>query len=273
LFWGTETMNWGAISGSEVLIRLVVAMVLGGAIGLERERRERAAGLKTHSIVALASCLIMIVSAYGFPIPRDGTAGSLDPSRIAAQVVSGIGFLGAGVIIFRENTVRGLTTAATVWAVAGVGLAVGGGLYLAAIFTTALVLLIQFALRPLERRFFVRRAHEHRMMVTMSAGTDALLTIERLMRSLHIRIRSIQLTTGEDPSVEELELSLEAERQTEVLAAVRKIREMSGVEGVAYRRGALVQRRVHRREGPAAEVDEVEEDEEENGDGIEEHEE
>lgn len=269
MFWGTEVLNWGPLSGSDVLIRLVVAMLLGGAIGLERERRERAAGLKTHAIVALASCLIMIVSAYGFPIPREGTVASLDPSRIAAQVVSGIGFLGAGVIIFRENTVRGLTTAATVWAVAGIGLAVGGGLYLAAIFTTGLVLLIQFALRPLERRFFVRRAHEHRVAVTLRAGTDALLRIEQLARSLRIRIRSFQLDMGSDPSVEELELSLEAERQVDVLTAVTKIRALDGVQAVSYRRGALVQRRVHRREEP----EEVDEEDEEEGNGNGEHEE
>src|SRR5699024_2156148 len=100
--------------------------VLGGLIGLERERLDRAAGFRTHALVAVASALIMVVSTYGFPATSREGGGGLDPSRMAAQVVSGVGFLGAGVIILRGNTVRGLTTAATIWAVAGLGLAAGG---------------------------------------------------------------------------------------------------------------------------------------------------
>ena len=94
-----------------VLLRLAVATLLGALIGLERERLERAAGLRTHALVALASALIMIVSGYGF---AELGATPRDPTRMAAQVVSGIGFLGAGVIIFRKNAVRGLTTAASI---------------------------------------------------------------------------------------------------------------------------------------------------------------
>ena len=110
----------------EVIIRLVVAAVLGSLIGLERERLDRGAGLRTHALVATASALIIIVSAYGFSDVLQEGRIVLDPSRVAAQVVSGIGFLGAGTIILRKNAIRGLTTAASVWAVAGIGLAAWG---------------------------------------------------------------------------------------------------------------------------------------------------
>src|SRR5688500_9035766 len=94
-----NSMDWGQLPFWDLVMRLAAATVLGGLIGLERERLDRAAGLRTHALVSVASALIMVVSTYGFPAPPDGTAGSLDPSRIAAQVVSGVGFLGAGVII------------------------------------------------------------------------------------------------------------------------------------------------------------------------------
>src|SRR4051794_17072968 len=121
----------------DVFLRLGVAAVLGSAIGLERERLERAAGLRTHALVSLTACLLMIVSAYGFSdVLNTQPNTTLDPSRIAAQVVTGIGFLGAGVIIFRKNSIRGLTTAASLWAVAAIGLANGGGLIWPAIIAT-----------------------------------------------------------------------------------------------------------------------------------------
>src|SRR5207302_299515 len=122
----------------EIGIRLLVATVLSGVVGLERERGERAAGLRTHALVGLGACLVMIVSAFGFE-DWHYSPGTLDPSRIAAQVVSGIGFLGAGVIIFQRDggVVRGLTTAASVWVVAAIGLAVGGGMYITGVVATA----------------------------------------------------------------------------------------------------------------------------------------
>jgi putative Mg2+ transporter-C (MgtC) family protein len=113
-------------SDLEFALRMALATLLSGIVGLERERGERAAGLRTHALVGLGACLVMLVSAFGFN-DWHFTPGALDPSRIAAQVISGIGFLGAGVIIFQRDreVVRGLTTAASVWVVAGIGLAVG----------------------------------------------------------------------------------------------------------------------------------------------------
>ena len=128
----------------EFLLRIFVAAILGGLIGLEREYRAKEAGFRTHFLVALGSALFMIVSAYGFrDVPMDGMTSRWDVSRIAAQVVSGIGFIGAGTIIFRksENVVSGLTTAAGVWVVAAIGLACGGGMYVLSIGSTLMVLL------------------------------------------------------------------------------------------------------------------------------------
>ncbi|MEI3052993.1 MAG: MgtC/SapB family protein [Prevotella sp.] len=119
----------------DLTIRLSLALALGGAIGIEREYRAKEAGFRTHFLVALGSALFCVVSQYGFGFELK------DSSRVAAQVVSGIGFLGAGTIIFQKNVVRGLTTAAGLWVTAAIGLACGTGMYMAAILTTAMVLM------------------------------------------------------------------------------------------------------------------------------------
>ena len=126
----------------EFIIRIFVAAFLGGAIGLEREYRAKEAGMRTHFLVALGSALFMIVSAYGFEGTMITESHRWDVSRVAAQVVSGIGFIGAGTIIFHksENVVRGLTTAAGLWVTAAIGLACGGGLYILSVGSTFLVL-------------------------------------------------------------------------------------------------------------------------------------
>lgn len=127
---------------NELILRIFVAALLGGLIGLEREYRAKEAGFRTHFLVALGSALFMIVSAYGFGDSLNNELQRWDVSRVAAQVVSGIGFIGAGTIIFRKdsNVVSGLTTAAGVWVVAAIGLACGGGLYKLAIASTLMVL-------------------------------------------------------------------------------------------------------------------------------------
>ena len=143
----------------EFILRIFVAALLGGAIGLEREYRSKEAGMRTHFLVALGSALFMIVSAYGF----EGALGSpehrWDVSRVAAQVVSGIGFIGAGTIIFHksENVVRGLTTAAGLWVTAAIGLACGGGLYILAAASTFLVLVGLEAFN-----YFLKKLDKHR---------------------------------------------------------------------------------------------------------------
>ena len=141
----------------EFILRILVAALLGGAVGLEREYREKAAGFRTHFLVALGSALFMIISAYGFSSALASPEHRLDVSRVAAQVVSGIGFIGAGTIIFQKNAVRGLTTAASIWVTAAVGLACGAGMYVLASAATLLVLLGLEAFNYLLRRFDLHR--------------------------------------------------------------------------------------------------------------------
>ena len=123
----------------EFLIRIVLAGLLGALIGLERERRSKEAGLRTHFLVAVGSAIIMIISKYAFhDVINDEIV--LDPSRIAAQVVSGIGFLGAGMILVQRSSIHGLTTAAGIWTTAGIGLAIGAGMYDIGVFGALLVI-------------------------------------------------------------------------------------------------------------------------------------
>jgi putative Mg2+ transporter-C (MgtC) family protein len=124
------------------IIRLLVATALGAVIGLDREYRTKAAGFRTHVLVALGSALFMIISVHGFDdLPKDQMTLRMDPARIAAQVVTGIGFIGAGTIIFQKNVVKGLTTAAGLWVTAAVGMACGVGMYVLAMVSTLLVLI------------------------------------------------------------------------------------------------------------------------------------
>ena len=150
------------LSFQEELLRILLAAGLGAAVGVERELREHEAGLRTHLLVAVGAALFTLVSAYGFgeffaqgarPIP-------VDPTRIAAQIVTGIGFLGAGAIIRQGPSIRGLTTAATLWAVAAIGMAAGAGYYGGAVATTVVVIIALWPLRVLTRRLLGREGHE-----------------------------------------------------------------------------------------------------------------
>lgn len=145
------------LAWSEILIRLFLASFLGALIGMERERKDWSAGTRTHMMVSVGACLFMIVSAFGFSDILGTPNVELDPSRIAAQVVSGIGFIGAGAILFlKQGTVRGLTTAAGLWTVAAIGLATGGGMYFAAIAATIISLMILWALQPIQQLYSKR---------------------------------------------------------------------------------------------------------------------
>lgn len=142
------------LTDGQIILRLILSVVLGGFIGLERQLHRRVAGLRTHILVSLGSCLIMLTSLYLFDIYKDKVG--LDPARIAAGVITGIGFLGAGTIIREREGIKGLTTAASLWVVAGIGLAVGCGFHRAAIFTTLLALITLLFLRYAEGVIFGR---------------------------------------------------------------------------------------------------------------------
>ena len=257
-FWAIDA-DWGQLPLWNLTLRLAAATFLGGLIGLEREQRERAAGLRTHALVSVGSALFTIVSIYGFPVLA-GDEAALDPSRVAAQIVSGIGFLGAGIIIFRDNTVRGLTTAATVWAVAGIGMASGGGLYAAAILGTGFMLLIQAGLKPLERALFPRKAREHRVVLKVDHGLDVLEGIQFATAETPIRLRSLEFDHARGSELDTVELTLIASTQQEVLDLVNRLRELEPVRSISYgRRSSMVRRRLRDTD--------LDDDDEENGSG------
>jgi putative Mg2+ transporter-C (MgtC) family protein len=184
-----------SLTWSEELLRVVVAAGLGGAVGLERELREREAGFRTHLLVSVGSCLFTIVSAYGFHefLVGGGNIVRADPTRIAAQVVTGIGFLGAGAIIRQGFSVRGLTTAATLWVVAAIGMASGAGYWSAAVITTALVLFSLWPLRLLAFRVTTHfRPQTDRLLVQLPSGESPAPLIERL-ESLGGRLQSLEV--------------------------------------------------------------------------------
>jgi putative Mg2+ transporter-C (MgtC) family protein len=176
------------MSDTDMLIRLVSASLLGSIIGLERERILWAAGIRTHMLVCVGSCLIMIVSQYGFANVLTEKNVVLDPSRIAAQVVSGIGFLGAGSILARGEIVKGLTTAASIWTVAAIGLAVGGGLYLAAGASTIIILIILAGIKPLEEAYRSRN-QSCQLKIEVESG---FLTPELLRETLELRVSQVK---------------------------------------------------------------------------------
>ena len=136
------------ITYDQMIIRLLVSAFLGGMVGIEREAHEKAAGFRTHILVCLGSCVITLTSLHLFDMYR-GIA-PVDPGRVAAQIVSGIGFLGAGTILRHRSSIIGLTTAASLWSIAGIGLAVACGLYMVSFFTTLLILASLLVLREIQ---------------------------------------------------------------------------------------------------------------------------
>lgn len=144
-----------------VIIRLLVTIILAGLIGFEREVKNHSAGFRTHILVGIGSCLMMLLSLYGFEAIinqyQDNSYVRFDPARIPSYVISGIGFLGAGTIIVYGGTIRGLTTAATIWAVAGIGLVVGSGMYITATIATIVILLSLSILNNVEKLYISKR--------------------------------------------------------------------------------------------------------------------
>jgi len=188
------------ISEKEIIIRLAVSLLLGGVIGYERERDAQPAGLRTHMILTLGACLAMVLS-----INISALRGS-DPTRLAAQVISGIGFLGAGAILRYGFNIKGLTTAASLWTMAVVGLAVGYGYYLVGVVTTGLMLVTLTVINILENRF-IRNSSMHRILVdikdsnstlrsvrkALSESADQVKTfgVQRSLKNGHLRLESI----------------------------------------------------------------------------------
>ncbi len=175
---------------SEIAIRLILSTMLGGIIGLERERRSQPAGLRTHIILCVGSALMMLVSIY--VAHNIGNPQTSDPARIAAQVVSGIGFLGAGAILRLGVSIKGLTTAASLWTTAGIGLAAGSGFYMGSFFATAILIITLSLLNKWEKVFLSSKTTRSVNMVARDVP-DIIGRVEKILNKHSITITTIQI--------------------------------------------------------------------------------
>jgi putative Mg2+ transporter-C (MgtC) family protein len=212
----------------EGLVRLSLAALLAGAIGIERELREQEAGLRTHMLVCVGATMFMIVGVYGWSdFQLSNNIGVVvDPSRVASYVVSGIGFLGAGAIIRHGINVRGLTTAASLWVVAAIGVAVGAGMYEFAIATTALVILALWPLSAFKRSLAGKRADAKRLAVTLEAGSSVVAALAVIEESGY-ELESVEL--GEDEDARHLDVVLETAAEADLGELLDGLSALDGV--------------------------------------------
>ncbi|MEN6462783.1 MAG: MgtC/SapB family protein [Syntrophomonas sp.] len=212
----------------EIAFKLTLACILGGLIGLERESLSRPAGLRTYTLVCVGSALAMIVSLdMYFQYYRTVNA---DPGRIAAQVVSGIGFLGAGTIMREGATVRGLTTAAGLWVVACIGLAIGAGMYIPAIVTTVLILFVLIYFIKIEQRFTGMREYKGLVLVVQDQPGQV-GNIGSILGDLGVLIKNIQLTRAEDDNLE-IELLVQLPPTMLVEEVIEELSKVRGFRGI-----------------------------------------
>ena len=198
-FWEFSNFSW--INMLDCILRILVSLACGALVGLEREKRLKNAGLRTHIIVAVASCMMMIVSKYGFMdvVGIEGLRLSADASRVAHGVISAIGFLGAGVIFVKRESVVGLTTSAGLWATVGIGITVGAGMYFVGLFTTAVILLMQWVLHGKHQK-----SHSQNAGTVKSNLTRHGITVQEFsdhMEALEVYCKGMTLTKDEDGSV------------------------------------------------------------------------
>jgi len=190
------------ISDTEVIIRLFLGAVIGGIIGFERESHGRAAGFRTQLIVCVASVLIMLISEnYYFNISTSNPALRIDPARISAGALIGVGFLGAGVIIKSGFAIRGLTTAASIWIVSAIGLAVGAGLYLEGIATCIITIIALMALRTMEKRIKVLRYAIITVSTPLSEDRENTITSMLLNHGFHIHSVNYERTAAKSERI------------------------------------------------------------------------
>ena len=224
-----------AISAITIIERLVFAAFVGGLIGWERDLRNKQAGVKTHLLVSVGSALIMILSIYGFNETIGHVNARFDPARLAHGVISGIGFLGAGAILkHSNNSVSGITTAATLWVVAAIGLSVGSGFYLPAIITTGIVMLNAFFLRGLEEKFLSSYKY-CTFTLTMKDEAKVLGEINKAFKNENAVIEAITMS-DEYYFLEEghisMDIRIKISSKKNILLLSKKLGNLSGIKNV-----------------------------------------
>ena len=208
------------VLSAEFFLRILTAAVCGIVIGYERENRNKEAGIRTHAIVALGAALIMIVSKYGF-----SDIQNYDASRVAAQIVSGIGFLGAGIIFIRNRAVSGLTTAAGIWATAGVGMAGGSGMYYIGIAVTVLIVLMQFVLH---RQFVIKKEHRYEKLVIIMKDHPGIEELQEKLLGQKVEVDSLELEMTENQEYR-MELGVFLPKEYNKMELTKILMDCSGV--------------------------------------------
>jgi len=222
------------ISIGETLFRLIISAIAGGIIGAEREATDRPAGLRTHVLVTLGSALIMLISMYGFN--DNFQSNNADPARLAAQVVSGIGFLGAGTILRTGTNVMGLTTAASIWICGGIGLAFGNGYYVGGISTTIIVFFTLRVLGSLESRFFKKK---YKLLTVQCRDRVGLIgDIGQILAKNNITIRDIKVinydSDDEEDFMVEIKFYIKVPAKLIHASLIDEILQVKGVEEVKF---------------------------------------
>lgn len=229
-----SSLNPWFIDEWHIFIRLMLAVCLGGLIGFEREQSNHAAGLRTNILVCLGSCLLMMLSIYGFSDFVDEPNVRVDPARLAAAVITGIGFLGAGTILFTGKSITGLTTAASLWVVSAIGLAVGSGFYFASVTSTVLVLLILWALNKIERKY-VKGKKQYLFKIESDDRSVLIRAINSILIERGVRIREIAVQEFTDHNRGKqvtLQVFVTLPKAEAVMALIEDIRELDGVHAV-----------------------------------------
>lgn len=222
-------------SYSDVALRLFMAALLGGLIGWERERNNHPAGFRTHILVSLGSALIMLISIYGFAEYMDEKNVRFDPSRLSAQVVSGIGFLGAGTIMRHRASVTGLTTAASLWVVSGIGLAVGSGFMFGALLATILVLVSLELLNRLES-VWIKKKHLYILHIIVSDEPGKLGELASLIAKFEGKIRKVNIEEQEEEEGDntlEITFMVRLPNQISLPHLIEEMRMLEGIRAVS----------------------------------------
>jgi putative Mg2+ transporter-C (MgtC) family protein len=217
------------INTYNVIFRILLSGVLGGIIGIERERHKQLAGFRTHILICISSTLLMLLSIY---IPQAySSIGPSDPGRIAAQVISGIGFIGAGAILRIGANVRGLTTAATIWSVAAVGLVVGAGMYLVSAIGTVVILFVLTVLDRIEKELFPSQflKYLHITFQEITAKTDLVLDIIRMYK---IKIKDFEISQSPQRNTTKMKIFVQVKSDTDFKHLYEDLEKVEGVVNI-----------------------------------------
>ncbi|WP_047981990.1 MgtC/SapB family protein [Ornithinibacillus contaminans] len=216
-----------------IVVRVLIALVLSGLIGFERELKNHSAGFRTHILVGVGSCLMMVLSLFGFEAfiaAYDNV--QFDPARIPSYVISGIGFLGAGTIMVYGGTIRGLTTAASIWTVAGLGLVVGAGMYAVAVFTTFVILLSLVFLNNFEKLF--QKGKRSIVIEIVAHAQVAIAEVVSVIEAEQLKIKQVEVIKVEN-GLRSIFIKFEPNKELNRIKLMEKLSHIDTIKGVSER--------------------------------------